>query len=129
MINTTNATTRNITWRHLISAAATDMIHEIDIYINVLDPSILPTDQSYDFKGDRIGSDIIILSSDLTLFKNLKRDRIMVWIGVRARNPSTNFTLMNWGPQAYESQYLNFTDIKVKQPQNITLVSKATKPV
>ena len=43
---------------------------------------------------------MVILSSD-----NIKssRDRLLVQVGIKARTANTTFTLMNWGPQAYES--------------------------
>jgi hypothetical protein len=35
---------------------------------------------------------------------------------------------MTWGPQSYDSVISNFTDLKARQLQNITLPSRNSKP-
>lgn len=79
----------------------------------------MPTATSFDFKGDRIGNDAVVLSSDLTQFSYLKGDKILVIIGARAKSANTTFSLMNWGPNAYEQSFINFTDISIATPQNV----------
>lgn len=89
-------------WRHLITAATNSIENEVDLFINV-DDVTLPTSIRSDFRGDRFGNDAITLSSDLPLFKNTTKERVMVIIGVRARGTNVTYNLMNWGPTPYDS--------------------------
>jgi hypothetical protein len=60
----------SIPWRHLITAATNSMDHEVDLYI-ATNEVYYPSPSRWDFKGDRFGNDAIVLSSDLTEFRNM----------------------------------------------------------
>ncbi|CDW90748.1 UNKNOWN [Stylonychia lemnae] len=112
IVNTTNSARQQTQWKHLITSTASSTDKEVDIFISVLDGD-LPNPANFDFKGDRIGNDAVVISSDLSMFKQINREKLMVIVGIRARQSNTTFELMNFGPSSYDSNFINFTDITV----------------
>lgn len=67
LINMTQLQRPAVPWRHLITIASSSIEREVDLFINI-DKAQRPTQDNFDYKGDRFGNDAIVLSSDMPLF-------------------------------------------------------------
>jgi hypothetical protein len=89
---------------------------DVDLYVSVFNGR-LPTEDDFDYKSERSGSDHILISSVDALFQGKQQlftsgpSRILFIVGVKGNSDQTGYTLMNYGPNLPDDTYFNFSEL------------------
>ncbi|CDW71175.1 UNKNOWN [Stylonychia lemnae] len=108
-------------WRQTISMKINSLNDYAQLYVSI-NSCARPSDMYNLYKSDQFTSEIIQISSNDSYIKSFKfMPRMLVVIGVKALTPTVNFTLFNYGPNYYNTTFLNITDLTLNKSLNSTL--------